>query len=139
MEQEGNIYRFKTDAIENAAIVDLLESSDAPGGINAGGINHHVAFRVKNEDEQMAIREKVLAKGLYATEKIDRDYFFSVYFREAGGVLFEIATENPGFLTAETREEPGSALQLPERYEPFRDEIERALPELHESKNSYAQ
>jgi glyoxalase family protein len=138
MEQEGSLYRYKTDAVGNAAIVDLLESPGAPRGINAGGTVHHVAFRVKNEKEQMAFREKILEKGLYATEKIDRDYFFSVYFREPGGVLFEIATDNPGFLTDETVEELGNALQLPDRYEPIRDRIERLLPELNVSKKSHA-
>lgn len=138
VEQEGSLYRYKTDAVENAAIVDLLESPGAPRGINAGGTVHHVAFRVKNEKEQMAFREKVLKHRLYATEKIDRDYFFSVYFREPGGVLFEIATDNPGFLTDETVEELGNALQLPDRYEPIRDRIERLLPELNVSKKSHA-
>jgi len=138
MEQERGLYRYKTDAVENAAFVDLLESPGAPKGINAGGTVHHVAFRVKNEKEQMAFREKVLEKGLYATEKIDRDYFFSVYFREPGGVLFEIATDNPGFLTDETMEELGSALQLPDRYEAIRDRIEKLLPELNASKKSHA-
>jgi glyoxalase family protein len=139
VEQEGSLYRYKTNAVENAAIVDLLESPGAPKGINAGGTIHHVAFRVKNEKEQRAFREKVLKHRLYATEKIDRDYFFSVYFREPGGVLFEIATDNPGFLTDETVEELGNALQLPDRYEPIRDRIEQLLPELNVSIKSHAQ
>lgn len=131
IDKDRNIYRFKTNAVENAAIVDLLKAPDAAPGINAGGTNHHVAFRVKDEEVQMALREKIVEKGLYITEKINRDYFFSLYFREPGGVLFEIATDNPGFTIDESLEELGSKLQLPERYEAMRDRIERHLPEIN--------
>jgi glyoxalase family protein len=127
---ENNLVRFKTNAVENAAIVDILENPKAGRGQNAGGTNHHVAFRVKDEETLMAFREKVMQKGLQITEKINRDYFFSLYFREPGGVLFEIATDNPGFATDETVEELGSSLQLPDRYKGARAQIEKALPEL---------
>lgn len=128
--QDGNISRYQTDAVENAALVDLLESPGAQRGLNAGGTNHHVAFRVANEEILMAFREKIVARGLHITEKINRDYFFSLYFREPGGVLFEIATDNPGFATDETVAELGNSLQLPNRYESMRAEIEKGLPEL---------
>jgi glyoxalase family protein len=127
---ENNLYRFKTDAVQNAAIVDIIEDPKAGRGQNAGGTNHHVAFRVKDEETLMAFREKVMQKGLQITEKINRDYFFSLYFREPGGVLFEIATDNPGFATDEPIEELGSKLQLPDRYKSARAQIEEALPEL---------
>ena len=127
---ENNLYRFRTNAVENAAVVDILEDPKAERGQNAGGTNHHVAFRVKDEETLMAFREKVMQKGLQITEKIDRDYFFSLYFREPGGVLFEIATDNPGFATDETVEELGSSLQLPDRYKGVRTQIEKALPQL---------
>ena len=127
---ENNLFRFKTNAVENAAIVDILEDPSAGIGQTAGGTNHHVAFRVKDEETQMAFRKKIIQKGLQITEKINRDYFFSLYFREPGGVLFEIATDNPGFATDETLEELGSNLQLPERYKGARAQIEKALPEL---------
>ena len=78
----------------------------------------------------MTVREKVVARGLQITEKINRNYFFSLYFREPGGVLFEIATDNPGFATDETVENLGSSLQLPDQYEPMRDQIEKGLPKL---------
>lgn len=130
VEKDGNIYRYQTDAVDSAAIVDLLEEPGAPRGINAGGTNHHVAFRVKDEETQMAFRQKVIDHGLQITEKINRDYFFSLYFREPGGVLFEIATDNPGFATDETVEELGSSLQLPDRYEPIREKIEKGLPKI---------
>lgn len=128
--QDGNISRYQTDAVENAALVDLLESPGAQRGLNAGGTNHHVAFRVANEEILMTFREKIVARGLHITEKINRDYFFSLYFREPGGVLFEIATDNPGFATDETVAELGNSLQLPNRYESMRAEIEKGLPEL---------
>lgn len=130
IKNEGNLTRYQTDAVENAALVDLLEEPQAPRGLNAGGTNHHVAFRVKDEATLMAMREKVVARGLHITEKINRDYFFSLYFREPGGVLFEIATDNPGFATDETVENLGSSLQLPDQYKAMRDKIEKALPEL---------
>jgi len=130
IEQEGHFYRYQTDVVENAAIVDLLEMPQAQRGLNAGGTNHHIAFRVRDEETLMAFREKIAARGLHITEKIDRDYFFSIYFREPGGVLFEIATDNPGFATDETVENLGSSLQLPDRYEAMRDKIEKGLPEL---------
>ena len=130
IDKESNLYRYQTDAVEDAAIIDLLEMPLAPRGINAGGTNHHIAFRVKDEETLMAFREKIVAKGHGITEKINRDYFFSLYFREPGGVLFEIATDNPGFATDETVENLGSSLQLPTQHEPMRDKIEKALPSL---------
>lgn len=130
--KEGNIHRYSTNTIENAAIVDLLEDPEAPAGLNAGGTNHHVAFRVKNEEDQMQIRGKVLEKRLHITEKIDRDYFFSLYFREPGGVLFEIATDNPGFTRDEPLEELGKNLKLPKQYEASREKIEQLLPKLRQ-------
>ena len=130
VEKDSNLYRYQTDAVENAAIVDILEIPEASRGINAGGTNHHIAFRVKDEETLMAFREKIVEKGHGITEKINRDYFFSLYFREPGGVLFEIATDNPGFATDETVENLGSSLQIPSQHEHIRDKIEKALPTL---------
>jgi glyoxalase family protein len=128
--QEGNRYRYATNHVANAAIVDLLEApNEMPTG-NAGGTIHHVAFRVKDEDALMAFREKVLAKGLNITQKIDRNYFFSLYFREAGGVLLELATDNPGFSIDESVSELGKNLKLPAQYEGHRKQIEAVLPSL---------
>lgn len=129
-EKEDDFYRYKTNTVENAAIVDIHEDPTAERGINAGGTNHHIAFRVKDEETQMYFREKIIEKGLQITEKIDRDYFFSLYFREPGGVLFEIATDNPGFTRDEDLEELGSSLKLPAQYEGSRERIEKLLPEL---------
>lgn len=130
LEQEGNRYRFITDAVENAAIVDLIEIPAAGTGYNAAGTNHHVAFRVKNEQVLMAFREKIESQGHHITPKIDRNYFYSLYFREPGGVLFELATDNPGFATDESVTTLGSGLMLPAQYEPIRNKIESVLPVL---------
>ncbi|MEX2234711.1 MAG: ring-cleaving dioxygenase [Cyclobacteriaceae bacterium] len=130
LKQEGNRYRYITKEIENASIVDLLESPETGRGINAGGTIHHVAFRVKNEEVLMNFREKVISQGLSITPKIDRNYFFSLYFREPGGVLFELATDNPGFSVDEPVNELGTHLKLPRQYEGSRAEIEKVLPVL---------
>ena len=128
--QEGNRYRFITDTVETASIVDILELPDGIRGRNAAGTNHHVAFRVKDEAAQMEFREKILSKNLQITPKIDRDYFFSLYFREPGGVLFEIATENPGFTADEPLNELGTHLMLPHQHAHLRDDLEKLLPKL---------
>jgi len=128
--QEGNRYRFITDSVESASIVDLLETPDGHRGRNAAGTNHHVAFRVKDEEIQMEFREKILSKNLTITPKIDRDYFYSLYFREPGGVLFEIATENPGFTVDEPLNELGTHLMLPHQHEHLRADLDNLLPKL---------
>lgn len=133
LKQEGNRYRFITTAVENAGIVDLVESPDERPGLVAGGTNHHVAFRVKNDEVLMEFREKIVAKGFHITPKIDRNYFFSLYFREPGGVLFELATDNPGFAVDEAVSELGKGLKLPAQYEPQRETIEKVLPVLIEN------
>ncbi|HVV55290.1 MAG TPA: ring-cleaving dioxygenase, partial [Mucilaginibacter sp.] len=130
LEQHVNRYRFITDAVGNANIVDLVEIPSEIAGHVAGGSVHHVAFRVKNDEILMQYRQKIVDMGLHITEKIDRNYFYSLYFREPGGVLFEIATDSPGFATDETVEQLGTGLKLPSQYEPYRDEIEKSLPKL---------
>lgn len=126
----GNRYRFAIDTVQSAHLIDIIEEPTLARGQNLAGTNHHIAFRVKDEKVLMEFREKVLAAGLQITPKIDRDYFYSLYFREPGGVLFEIATDNPGFLIDENRDDLGSGLQLPHRYQPLRSQIEAALPKL---------
>lgn len=128
--QEGNRYRFVTDALSTASMVDLLEEPSGNVGRNAAGTNHHVAFRVANDTIQMEFREKIMSSSLQITPKINRDYFFSLYFREPGGVLFEIATDNPGFTVDEPLAELGNHLKLPKQYEASRAKIEKASPVL---------
>lgn len=130
VKQENKHYLFVTNAVEGASTVNIIEAPNLPHGLNAGGTNHHVAFCVKDENVLMDFREKIESAGLNATPKIDRDYFFSVYFREPGGVLFELATKNPGFSKDEPVEKLGSSLKLPTQYEGMRREIEKTLPAL---------
>ncbi|HKG07235.1 MAG TPA: ring-cleaving dioxygenase [Pedobacter sp.] len=127
---EVNRFRYVTDTVEYAAIVDLVEAPGEAVGHVAGGSVHHVAFRVKDEATLMAYRDRAVAMGLHITEKIDRNYFYSLYFREPGGVLFEIATDNPGFTVDEPLEELGTNLKLPQQYESNRAAIENVLPKL---------
>lgn len=129
--QEGNRFRFLTDSVPNSAIIDLLESPEGQHGISGAGSNHHVAFRVSDEAVQQEFRERISSEGLQITPKIDRDYFFSLYFREPGGVLFEIATDNPGFTVDEPLAELGTHLMLPQQHDYLRAELENILPKLN--------
>jgi glyoxalase family protein len=131
LEQNVNRFRFITDTVENANIVDLVEVAGEVAGHVAGGSVHHVAFRVSDEKTLMEYREKIEALGLHITDKIDRNYFYSLYFREPGGVLFEIATDNPGFDVDEPADELGTHLMLPAQYESRRESIEKNLPQLY--------
>ncbi|WDF65393.1 ring-cleaving dioxygenase [Flavobacterium sp. KACC 22763] len=131
IDQDVNRYRYATDAVENAAIVDLVELPEEKRGLNANGTIHHVAFRVPNDEILMKFREKIEDYGLSITPQIDRQYFHSLYFREPGGVLFEIATDNPGFTVDESLEELGQNLKLPAQYEPQRAAIEAHLVKIN--------
>jgi len=130
-QQEVNRFRYVTDAVETAAIVDIVEIPSEEKGKGANGTIHHVAFRVKDDETLMAYRAKVEAFGLGITPQIDRQYFHSLYFREPGGVLFEIATDNPGFTVDEKLEDLGKGLQLPAQYESKRSQIESILPVIN--------
>lgn len=131
IDQDVNRYRYATDAVENAAIVDLVELPEEKRGLGANGTVHHVAFRVQNDEILMHFREKIEEYGLSITPQIDRNYFHSLYFREPGGVLFEIATENPGFTVDEPLEELGKNLKLPAQYESDRAKIEAHLVKIN--------
>ncbi|RUT69616.1 ring-cleaving dioxygenase [Flavobacterium cupreum] len=131
IDQDVNRYRYATDMVENAAIVDLVELAEEKRGHVANGSVHHVAFRVQNDEILMHFREKIEAYGLSITPQIDRQYFHSLYFREPGGVLFEIATENPGFTVDEALEELGQNLKLPAQYESDRAAIEAHLVKIN--------
>lgn len=128
--QEANRYRYATDAVATANIIDLVELPTEQRGIGAGGTIHHIAFRVKDDKTQMEFHDKIQKLGLNITPQIDRNYFHSLYFREPGGVLFEIATDNPGFTVDEPLEELGKNLKLPAQYETQRAVIEKHLVPL---------
>lgn len=111
--------------------VDVRAIGGFPDGVAGAGTVHHVAFRVPDDATELAVREQVIAAGLDATPQVDRSYFRSVYFREPGGVLYELATDVPGFAIDEPVERLGEALQLPPQYEGSRAQIEAVLPPIH--------
>jgi glyoxalase family protein len=128
--QEGNRYRLQTNASEGASLVDLVvQPGEYYGRLGAGSI-HHVAFRVSTEEAQQYFQQKIASRGLDITSVIDRDYFHSVYFREPGGVLFEIATDPPGFTVDEPLEELGTSLKLPRQHQDRRAYLESLLPPI---------
>jgi glyoxalase family protein len=127
---EENRHRFISDTGELGHIVDILHR---PGKMQAGfgaGSIHHIAFRTPNDDEQLKYQSALNAAGYRVSPVMDRSYFHSIYFREQGGVLFEIATDTPGFLLDEAKESLGESLKLPEWYEVNRAEIEASLAPL---------
>jgi glyoxalase family protein len=115
---------------EAAGVVDIRDAPEPRRGAWGSGSVHHIAWRVRDEAEQLAVREQVLGAGAVPTEVIDRFWFKSVYFREPGGVLFELATDGPGFAVDEDPAHLGEQLVLPPWLEPARGEIERSLPRL---------
>jgi len=128
--EENNRRRFRGSGSNASAEIDLVSSEAGFGQIAAGTV-HHIAFRAADDDEQLKMREQLVARGLNVTPVIDRQYFHSIYFREPNGILFEIATDGPGFLIDEPADALGETLKLPPTYEPKRNEIERALPTIH--------
>ncbi|WP_376791546.1 ring-cleaving dioxygenase [Thermoflexus sp.] len=130
VQEEGDRVRLAVGAGGPGAWVDLRVDPRMSRGRVAVGTVHHVAWRVRNEAEQGAWRTRLQALGLYVTPVMDRKYFRSIYFREPGGVLFEIATDPPGFTVDEAPERLGTGLMLPPWLEPLRAEIEAALPPL---------
>ena len=128
--QDGNRFRFAKVGEGTVDAVDLICMPDShPGQVGAGSV-HHIAFRVPNDAEQQQWRLRLVEAGLNVSPVMDRDYFLSIYFREPGGILFEIATDPPGFTADEPLEQLGQNLKLPKRLEPHRAQIERVLPKL---------
>lgn len=117
-------------ATASGQAVDLVVADEPAIARPGAGTIHHVAFRVANEDEQLFWRQRLLSAGMQVTPVIDRQYFNAIYFREPGGVLFEIATDPPGFAVDEPVEHLGETLKLPPQFETQREAIERALPPL---------
>ena len=114
-----------------AGVIDVREAADARRGAWGVGAVHHLAWRVDDEAHQLAVRDRVNASGASATAVIDRFWFRSVYFKEPGGVLFELATDGPGFSVDEDPAHLGESLVLPPFLESYRPEIEKVLPPLH--------
>jgi glyoxalase family protein len=126
---EGNRFRY-TIAGRPASVVDVLCSPDGEGGWLGAGTVHHIAFRTPDDAQQRAWRHNLAGCGHNVTPVIDRRYFHSIYFREPGGVLFEIATDPPGLLIDEPQDHLGEKLMLPPWLELRRSELERHLPPL---------
>ena len=128
--EEESRRRFSVNSKSTSAQVDLVERADGRFGVNSAGTVHHIAFRCADEKEQLRWRRQLDELGLHVTPVIDRFYFHSIYFREPGAILFEIATEGPGFTADEPVEHLGENLKLPPQYEEHRAEIEHALPPI---------
>jgi len=122
--------RLKAPGVERGNILDILRTDAAVAGRPGAGTIHHIAFRARTQDDQHAWQDRLATAGHRTTEVIDRQYFNAIYFREPGGVLFEIATDPPGFSVDEPAGSLGTRLMLPPRYEPIRDRITRMLPPL---------
>ncbi|OGC89174.1 MAG: diguanylate cyclase [candidate division Zixibacteria bacterium RBG_16_53_22] len=132
----GNLFRFQTGAGDTASNIYIRREPDNLPGLVAVGTIHHVAWRTPNDEEQAAWRGALAQKGANVTQIVDRLYFRSIYFREPGGVLFEIATDTPGFTVDEAPELLGTSLKLPPWMEQNRPVIEHGLPPI-ELKKAY--
>lgn len=128
--KDGTHQRYLGSA-DIGAHIDIVTGTDQPRGSQGAGTLHHVAFRAKDDAEEMEITNRIRnSLRIDTTEQIDRMYFHSIYFREPGGILFEIATDSPGFTWDEPKETLGTALKLPPWYEKDREQIAKALPPL---------
>jgi glyoxalase family protein len=131
--QEGRRYRFQASGEDAGRTIDLLERpGELYGRLGAGSV-HHIAFRAKDDDEQAEYLSALRGEGYNVTPVQDRQYFHSIYFRAPSAVLFEIATDPPGFLLDETVGDLGSGLKLPPWLEPQRPRISQILPEVKTS------
>src|SRR4051812_15506921 len=129
--REGSLIRYKAGDTAIGGIIDLREAGNFPRGRSGAGTVHHIAFRAASDAVQKEMVEKLLKNhGIRATEQKNRDYFRAVYFREPNGILFEIATDDPGFAVDEPAESLGQALKLPRFLEPNREKIEAVLPKV---------
>lgn len=129
-ETEGAVTRYRVEGGNAADTIDLEAIPDGKAAAQGAGSVHHIAFAVEDRAAQLRVRQALLDTGYQVTPVIDRDYFWAIYFRTPGGVLFEIATNEPGFDRDEDTAHLGQALKLPTRYEPFRSQIEGHLPAI---------
>ncbi|GAB3734195.1 ring-cleaving dioxygenase [Spirosoma lituiforme] len=128
-EEEGR-FRFKAGLGGSGNFVDVLYSPKDVHALQGAGSVHHVAFSTDSDETQAIIQEKLAESGYNVTPVQDRNYFNSIYFREPGGILFEVATNPPGFAIDESVAELGTTLKLPAQYETRRASLEKALPEI---------
>jgi glyoxalase family protein len=128
--EAGNRFRYASGADRPGHLVDIVCSPESRRGLQGAGTVHHVAFATPSDEGQRTVRGRIARAGFNVTPVIDRNYFHSIYFREPGSVLFEVATVPPGFAVDEPVAALGSALKLPAQYERYRAELERTLPPL---------
>ena len=128
--EQASIFRYGARGRGPGSIVDLRCVPGLWSGSMGAGTIHHVAFRAPDDEAQLSARNELVAKGFNVTAQINRDYFHSIYFREPGGVLFEIATDPPGFTIDEPLDKLGQSLKLPSWLETRRFEIEALLPNI---------
>ena len=126
----SNKQKRELSVLNSSSNVDLLCISHSQRGSMGVGTVHHIAWRTPSDKSQLEVREKIISAGLDATPVIDRRYFHSVYFSEPGGILFEIATDPPGFTVDQKEEDLGRKLLLPEWLEPDRKNLEKLLPKI---------
>ncbi|MDH4441542.1 MAG: VOC family protein [Rhizobium sp.] len=129
-EQQGDTTRFIIPGGNGADTIDLKAMPGTAFNRQGAGSIHHIAFAVENRQKQLDVRKALVDTGYQVTPVIDRDYFWAIYFRTPGGVLFEIATNEPGFDRDEDAAHLGEMLKLPAQYEPFRGQIEAGLTPL---------
>jgi glyoxalase family protein len=130
IEQENGRSRFGVGEGAARSFVDVVRPAAAVRGRMGAGTIHHMAFRTESDASQREWLEKITQLGLQVTPVMDRKYFHSIYFREPGGVLFEIATDGPGMAVDEPEERLGETLSLPREYESVRAGLERTLPPI---------
>jgi glyoxalase family protein len=128
-EEEGR-FRFQAGLGGSGNFVDVLHSPKDVRALQGAGSVHHVAFSTDSDESQLIIQEQLLTAGYHVTPVQDRNYFNSIYFREPGGILFEIATNPPGFSVDEPVSELGTTLKLPSQYEARRAKLEAELPQI---------
>ena len=136
--EEAGRHRYETADGGPHAIVDLIETPASQRGMQGAGSVHHIAWRVPSDAEQAEWRSELVSAGLGVSPVMDRNYFHSIYYREPSGILFEIATDPPGFAIDEPLADLGRRLVLPEWLEPRRTELEGVLPALTIPEAQYA-
>ncbi|WP_194972601.1 ring-cleaving dioxygenase [Aquiflexum lacus] len=124
--QKENLFRFSASG-KAGDFVDIICLPDSLRGVGGSGTVHHLAFATENDQSQKEVRERLLTNGLNVTPMLDRQYFHSIYFREPGGILFEVATSDIGFTLDEPKEHLGESLKLPSWEESNRSIIENGL------------
>lgn len=129
-EEAAGVKRFAVAGGNGADIIDIETIANATAAEQGAGSVHHLAFAVENRERQLEVRKALMETGFQVTPVIDRDYFWAIYFRAPGGVLFEIATNEPGFDRDEDSAHLGEALKLPTQHAHLRETLERQLQSI---------